>query len=233
MIKGFDYLCTKNKKVMKDIKYFLDAEDRYNQANQETVLLWNNGLESIEHDPLSFLRKRPFHRSYDSIGYVREQTIGYELNDAEHTVLSMFIMQCSQYFRDDYYYKPIPEIATSMFEVLESVVAKAPRFDNKTLYRFCNDYDKSCIKVDDVILVPHNLTCTADRWNRNDCNIYVIQTLSQDKTRAHDLCKMYPHNHAEKQVNFLRGTKFLVTDIKEIRGTVFHEFYLRELEKND
>lgn len=218
---------------MKNIKYFLDEEDRYNQANHEAVLLWNNGLESIERDPLSFLRKRPFHRSYDNIGYVRELTKGYELNDAEHIVLSMFIMQSSQYFRDDYYNMPIPEIAISMFEVLESVIAKAPRFDKNTLYRFCNDNDKFDMKVGDVIFVPHNLTCTTSRWNRSDCNIYVIQTLSQDKTRAHDLCKMYPHNPAEKQVNFLRGTKFLVTDIKEIKGTVYHEFYLKELEKID
>ena len=218
---------------MKDIKYFLDEEDRYNQANNEAVILWNNELESIVCDPLSFLQKRPFHRSYDNIGYVREHTKGYELNDAELTVLSMFIMNYSRYFRDDYYNKPIPEIATSMFEVLESIVAKAPRFDNNTLYRFCNEYDKSDMKVGDVILVPHNLTCTADRWNRSDCNIYVIQTLSQDKTGAHDFCKMYPHNPAEKQVNFLRGTKFLVTDIKEIKGTVYLEFCLKELKKND
>ncbi len=89
------------------------------------------------------------------------------------------------------------------------------------------------MNLGDVILVPHNLTCSADRWNRSDYNIYFIQTLSQDKTGAHDLCKMYPHNPAEKQVNFLRGTKFLVTDIKEIRGTVYHEFCLKELKKND
>ena len=218
---------------MKDIKYFLDEEDRYNQTNHETVFLWNNGIEDINRDHLSFLRKKPFHHCYDGISYVREHTNGYELSEAELTVLNMFIMQYSQYFRDDYFDKPIPEIAKCMFEVLDNLVAKAPRLDNNTVYRFCKSHDKSDMKVGDVIVVPHNLTCTAGRWNRSDCNIYVIQTLSKDKTRAHDIFKMYPHNPSEKQVNFLRRTSFLVTDIKDIKGTVYHEFYLKELEKND
>ena len=47
----------RNKKQMKEIKYFLDAEDRYNQANLETVFLWINGTEGIERDHLSFLQK--------------------------------------------------------------------------------------------------------------------------------------------------------------------------------
>ena len=215
---------------MKDICYFLDEEYRYNQADYEDVGVCNEELESW--DPLYFLRQKPFQRYFRCIDFVREHTKGYDLNDAELTVLGMFIMHYSQYFRDDYY-NETTEIATSMFEVLESVVAKAPKFESGTLYRFCNDYDKSDMKIDDVVLVPHNLTCTADRWNRSDCNIYVIQPLSQDKTRAHDLFKMYPHNPYEKQVNFLRGTRFLVTDIKKIKGTEYHEFYLTELEKND
>ncbi len=101
---------------MKDIHYFLDEEDWYNQADYKDVGFWDEEFEGS--DLICFLRQKPFHRNYSCIDYVREHTKGYELNDAELTVLSMFIMNYSRYFRDDYYNKPIPEIATSMFEVL-------------------------------------------------------------------------------------------------------------------
>ena len=220
---------------MKDIRYFLDEEDKYCQAEPEETMFWNEEVQDLDckHIPLDFLRQKPFHKSYNNLDYRRERTLGYDLSDAELTVLGMFIMHHSRYFRDDYYGNEIPEIAKNMFEVLDSLVSKAPKTMNHLLLRFCVDQDKHDMRINNIVTFPHNLTCTAEKWNRSDNNIYVITPLSDRRTRAHDIYKMYPHNENEKQVNFLRGTKFLVTDVKEIPKTEYHEFFMNEVELID
>ena len=209
----------------------MDEEDKYCQTEPEEIMIWDEEAQEwdFKRIPLDFLRSRPFQQSYNNIDYKRERTQGYNLSDAELTVLGMFIMHHSRYFREDYYGEDIPEIAKNMFEVLDVSVSKAPITEHKTLYRFCQVEDKHDMKVGEVLFIPHNLTCTSDKWDRNDRNIYIIQTLPKDKTHAHDIYKMYPHNKNEHQINFLRGTKFLVTEIKEIAGTEYQEFYMDEL----
>lgn len=218
---------------MKDIQYFLDEEDKYCQTEPKETMVWNEEVYDWDYMniPLDFLRQKPFHKSYNNLDYRKERTQGYDLSDAELTVLGMFIMHHPWCFRDDYYGEEVPEIAKNMFEVLDSLVAKAPTTTNHLLFRFCVDEDKHDMKINDIVTFPHNLTCTADNWNRSDNNIYVITTLLDRRTRAHDIYKMYPHNGREKQVNFLRGTKFLVTDIMKIPGTKYNQFYMNELEK--
>ena len=217
---------------MKDIKYFLEEEYKYCQIEREEVEVWNEEIQDWDYKriPLDFLRQKPFQREYGNITYKKKQTKGYNLSDAELTMLGLFIMHHSQFFRDDYY-DVIPEIAKNMFEVLDVSVSKAPITEHKILYRFCQVEDKYDMKVGEVLFIPHNLTCTSDKWDRNDRDIYIIQTLPHDKTHAHDMYKMYPHNENEHQINFLRGTKFLVTAIKDIFGTEYHEFYMEELEQ--
>ncbi len=216
---------------MKDLRYFLDAEDRYCQTNPEETMVWNDEAKDWDFKciPLDFLRSRPFHESYNNLDYRKELTQGYNLSDAELTVLGMFIMHHSWCFRDDYYGEEIPEIAKEMFEVLDSLVAKAPKTTNHLLFRFCVDEDKHDMGVNDIVTFPHNLTCTIDNWIRSDNNKYVITPLSDSRTRAHDIYKMYPHNENERQVNFLRGTQFLVTDVQEISETKYHVFFMNEL----
>lgn len=216
---------------MKDISYFLGAEEKYNHTELEEKMVWNEELQAWDYRsaPLDFLRSNPFHRSYENIEYNRKLTKDFKLTDAELVVLGMFIMHYSAPFRDDFYGNEIPELALNMFDVLNSLVAKAPITEHSILYRFCQAEDKHDMMVGDILFVPHNLSCTSDKWNRNDRNVYVIKTLSHDKTCAHDIYKMYPHNVNEHQINFIRGTKFLVTEIKEIFGTEYREFYMKEL----
>ena len=47
-------------------------------------------------------------------------------------------------------------------------------------------------------------------------------------TKAHDLYRMYNHGH-EKQVNFLRGSKFLIEDKKIIDDTEYYQFIMHEI----
>ena len=215
---------------MKNISYFLDEEDKYNQTESIDNEVWDEEVQNWNYKriPFAFLRSKPFRRSYNNIAYLKEHSEGYDLSDSELTALSMFIMHCSAPFRDDYYGEPIPELALNMFEVLDSVVSKAPATQSKTLFRFCVDEDRHDMKVGDIITFPHNLTCTTDRWDRKDNNIYIIQPLHHDKTRAHDIYKIYPHNEKERQVNFIRGSRFRVMDIENIDGTEYHKFYMIE-----
>ena len=218
---------------MKDIKYFLDEEDEYNQTQSIDNIVWNGeAQESIyNHRPLGFLQQKPFHRTFEkSLYHIKERTQGYDLSEAEMVVLGMFIMHHSRYFRDDYYEAKIPEIALNMFEVLNSAISKAPKTDSRVLYRFCNSHDNQKMQIGDIIKIPHNLTCTPkDKWGSHE-GIYIIQTLPKNITRAYDLYKMYSHNINEKQVNFLRGNKFYVTGIEKITGTPFHRFYMNEID---
>ena len=218
---------------MKDIKYFLEEEGKFCQTEREDVEVWNEEVQDWDYKriPLEFLRQKPFQCEYDNISYKKELTKGYDLSDAELTMLGLFIMHHSHIFRDDYYGDTIPEIAQNMFEALDSSVSKAPVTEHETLYRFCQLEDKHDMRIGDIVCIPHTLTCTADKWSINSRNIYIIQTLPYNKTHAHDIYKMYPHNKNEHQVNFLRGTKFLVTAIKDISGTEYHEFYMKELEQ--
>ena len=113
---------------MKDIRYFLDEEDKYCKNEPEEAEVWDEEIQERDYKriPLDFLRLRPFQHEYGNIAYKKELTKEYDLSDAELTMLGLFIMHHSQYFRDDYYGDAIPEIAKNMFEVLDSLVSKAP-----------------------------------------------------------------------------------------------------------
>ena len=215
---------------MKDIRYFLDEENKYCQTKPKECEVWDDeALDGgTQRDPIDFLRQRPFQREYDSICYKKELTKEYDLNDSELTMLGLFIMHHSRYFRDDYYGNDIPEIVKNMFDVLDSAISKAPITESKMVFRFCVDEDRSNMRIGEEIIIPHNLTCTADKWDRKDNNIYIIQTLTHGKTHAHDVYNMYPHNKKERQVNFLRGTKFYITGIEDLEGTAYHKFYMSE-----
>ena len=119
---------------MKDIEYFLYEEDRYNEIERDDFGVYDEDSKEIifgNDDPLSFLIEKPFHGIYEkAIDYIKERTQGFCLSEAEMTILGVFYAKWSAPFRDDYYTPPIPELALNMFEVLDSVVAKAPVTEN-------------------------------------------------------------------------------------------------------
>ena len=219
---------------MKDIKYFLEEEYKYCQTKIENIEAWDENIHDWVYiqSSLDFLRQKPFQHGLNNIDYIKELTKGFDLSDAELIMLGMFIMHHSRYFRDDYYGDTVPEIAKNMFDVLNTLIAKAPIADIGTLYRECKSPDTIALQVGDILLIPHNLTCTENNCMSIKNNIYVIRTLPHTKTRARDIYKMYPHNVKEKQVNFLRGTKFLVTKVEKIEDTDYHRFYMNELSQS-
>lgn len=217
-----------------NLQYFLDAEEAFCKDHPDYGdYFWNEKMGEMDvvgsDDRLSFLMEKPFseHSKLTAIG--NEELYG--LTDAECVVLLLFYGKYSVQFRDDYYYSGIPKLAHDLMDVLDSLISKAPQNKDKVLYRFCHHMDRVDMKIGDVVTFSYNLTCTNFDWHQDDRkNVYVITPLSEGKTKAHNLFEIYEHGD-EKQVDFLRGTSFLVTKIEQTEKSKFKKIYLKEIEK--
>ena len=208
--------------IMKDINYFLDFESRYIEENSPFEWVWNDEIGELgpPYDPLHFLQDRPFEKFSGT--EVAKKAVPFNLSYAERLMLHLFIGSKSRYFRDDHYVET-PDIVKEMQLVLDSVIAKAPLFTGNTLYRFTKD-DKVDFEIGDTYAPSHSLTTTTDDWEQ-DKDTYVITPLPIGATKAHSLYLIY--NNGENQVNFERGAKFQVTDIKKRNG--FKLIYMNEI----
>lgn len=219
--------------MIQDLQYFLDEENKfckehpnYNQTFYDSSIheLSEYGLN----DPLNFLFERKLSETLKRIEKPLGKELEYGLTDIQRVFLNMFYNNDSCLFRDDYY-EHIPDVIQNMFDTFDDVISKAPINKDNILYRFCNDNDKSNMNAGDIITIPHNLTCTNYDWRQERYNnIYVITPLKDGKTRAHNLFEIYEHGD-EKQVDFLRHTKFKVTKIEKTTGTDYFKYYLEEL----
>lgn len=213
---------------MRNIHYFLSEEEKYlasPQANPK--LVWNEeyGEFGYPDDPLFFLQKKPFQTfQYNNI----DEGNRYGLTDVEKMIFTCFIGNISYAFRDDYYHNEVPDIVREMQMVLNCLIKKAPKFKGNTLYRFTKDGDKTNFEIGDIYQPRHNITTTTDDWEQNRSDVYVIKTLSENETQAHCIYLIYNHGH-ETQVNFLRGTSFVITDIVPIEGTEYKRIYMSEI----
>lgn len=208
---------------MKDINYFLKAEEDYIQTPiPDMIYIEGVGFEFPE-EPLQFLRRKPF-SSLTEMSRRNEGKNG--LNAEEWLMLYCFLGPFSGYFRSDNYHTGIPEVVKEMQEILDSAISKAPKCECKTLYRFLNDFDKRNLHIGEVYTPTHSLTTTTEVWNK-DSDMYIIAPVSNGNTRAHSLFKLYNHGD-ETQVNFERGTKFKVVDIKDINNRKI--IFLNEIE---
>lgn len=136
----------------------------------------------------------------------------YGLSDTEILIFQVFIGRWSGFFRGDIYGPEIPELVKEMRKVLESVIAKSPKFEGEVLYRFCKK-DPIQFEKGEIYEPPHSLTMTKDNWGK-DTNTYIITTLSTHKTKAHCLYEIYNHGN-ENQVNFETGAKFRIDKVSQ------------------
>lgn len=220
----------------KDIQYFLNAEKDFCDQHPDYGTLFFDkkyGMGEVgQDDRAEFLMRKPFADTLTHVKTIIKNEEVYGLTLVERVLLCMYYGQYSGKFRDDYYYdkENMPEVIKKMFEGLNNLVEKAPLNNDATLYRFCHDYDPKNMKVGEIITFPYNLTCTNFDWKQEDRkDVYVIAPLGNGKTKAHNLYEIYEHGD-EKQVDFLRGTSFKVTNIEKIKGTKYKKYYLTELE---
>lgn len=209
--------------INRNINYFLDIEKAYNLTPvPDMIYIDGIGFEFPE-EPLHFLRRKPF----ETLSATAIKANGKNgLCDVEWLMLYCFLGPFSGYFRSDNYHTGVPEVVKEMQEVLDSVISKAPKCECKTLYRFLNDFDKRNLHIGEVYIPTHSLTTTTEDWGK-DSDMYIIAPVSNGNTRAHSLFKLYNHGD-ETQVNFERGTKFKVVDIKDINNRKI--IFLNEIE---
>lgn len=193
---------------MKDCNFFLEEEAKYiapsMEYNKET------GGFDYPYDPLSFLSQKPFSASQSPFKNAHYKNYG--LSEAEILIFHVFIGKWSRFFRGDIYGPVIPELVKEMRKVLESVIAKSPKFKGEVLYRFCKT-DRTQFEKGEIYEPPHSLTTTKDNWGK-DKDTYIITPLSDNKTKAHCLYEIYNHGN-ENQVNFETGTKFRIDKVSQ------------------
>lgn len=220
--------------MVKDLPYFLDEEDNFCRKHSDYgEMFWDPEIEEMSeigiNDQLNYLKDRIFSRTRDTIHEPLGRECDLGLTDAQRVLLRLLYCQHSYIFRDDYYYEGITDFVSNLFDSLDDLVRKAPVNTDPILYRYCVEYDMSEMVVGDVITIPHNLTCTNCEWGQEQTkNVYVITPLSPQETKAHNLFEIYNHGD-ENQVDFLRGSRFIVERIEDTEGTAYKKFYLREI----
>lgn len=218
---------------MKDIKYFLDTEKEF-QKNHPNV------HEQYYDSECGCMMPKSYPEDFLKDGWmnifaqgphskeVKDVIRKYNLSETEVLIMNCFYGNLSQYFRDDTYtqFGGVPEVAKEMQKVLTSFIKKAPKHNGGVLYRFLKSHDNTNLKIGDIFEPTYSLTTTNEDWEQ-DKDVYVITPLLEEKTSAFDIYKIYNHNE-ENQVNFLKGTKFRVTNVeRDSKG--FRRIYMNEI----
>ncbi len=218
---------------MKDIKYFLDTEKEF-QKNHPNV------HEQYYDSECGCMMPKSYPEDFLKDGWmnifaqgphseeVKDAIRKYNLSETEVLIMNCFYGNLSQYFRDDTYtqFGGVPEVAKEMQKVLTSFIKKAPKHNGGVLYRFLKSHDNTNLKIGDIFEPTYSLTTTNENWEQ-DKDVYVITPLLEEKTSAFDIYKIYNHNE-ENQVNFLKGTKFRVTNVeRDSKG--FRRIYMDEI----
>lgn len=218
---------------MKDVEYFINAEKEYRETPMPDMFFVEEvGEFDYPYEPLEFLRKGRF-EFFSGNGFKDNESYDthyaqYGLEDVEVLILRCFYADMSMCFRDDYYQGEVPIVAQEMQNVLESIIQKAPQYEGSVLHRRISYPDPDNLKVGDIYSPTHSLTTSVDEFDK-DATSYIIACLPNKKTKAHSLFKIYHHGN-EKQVNFSKGTCFLVTKVEEKEKEV-KKIYMNELEK--
>lgn len=222
--------------MVKDLDYFIDQERQFKKEHPNYGEMFYDesicGMSEIGmNDSLNFLADGVIskYKEYLDGGYIENEE-QYQLTDAERVMLKMLYCRHSDLFRDDYYYKGIPEVVQNMFDTLDSVVAKAPLSSHPLLYRFCHNHDPVNFRVGDIVTFKHSQTCTNFDWHQDDeKNVYLVTPLPYGRTRAHNMFEIYEHGD-EKKVYFLRGTSFEVTQIEKHEFSELVKIHLKKIE---
>ena len=150
------------------------------------------------------------------------------LSEMESIVLRSFVMRTSPLYRLDLYENPVTPIVITLCNILDSALNKLPRYMGELLTRACAENDKPDFHIGEMFIPNYALTTSADMTWVCEEGVQYIMTPLKENTRA---CAIFKVNDSpEKQVTILRGTPFLVKDIK-CPETKKIEIYLEEVNK--
>lgn len=117
-----------------------------------------------------------------------------------------------------------------ILEGLDSALNKIPQTTHNTLYRQ-DSYYPNIPQIGDIINIRGYWTTSIEDFDNTKCIKWVITTLPQAETKAHDMYKVYNHGadceFAEWQVEYERHAKFRVDNV--IKHERFTEIFVTEI----
>ena len=158
----------------------------------------------------------------------------YDIKDEEFYTLLMLYARCSKSVQRDLFYGVENDFIREFKTLFNGLLQKTPRTHLNVLYRKESASTKeyiNCFEQNKPFVTRHYLTCSKDDFD-NSSEKLVIKPLSDGKSKAHEVFQILNNPEdsdlPEWQVNFERGTKFKITDVKREEDKI--TVYLQELE---
>ncbi len=156
----------------------------------------------------------------------------HELSKWQLTKFEMLMLLCYQgdlsvvFDNGDPLNSPYP--INEMCKALDTVLIKAPACTDTPLYRQHRKNDIIDFKKGEIRTIPSYLTTSINNWNQS-CHQLII-TPNLDITNAKALYKIR-NDKEEYQVNFKRGTSFLIEKVETFSedGVEYKRIWMKEL----
>lgn len=156
----------------------------------------------------------------------------HELSKWQLTKLEMLMLLCYQSNLSDVFDNGDPRKSpypiNEMCKAMDSVLMKAPVCTETPLYRQHRKNDVIDFKEGEIRTFPSYLTTSIKNWNQSCHQLKIIPNLVHTNAKA--LYKIR-NDKGEYQVNFKRGTSFLIEKVETIRedGVEFNRIRMKEL----
>ena len=156
----------------------------------------------------------------------------YNLTDLE--ALSIVILEgfgSSRFIQEPLYNRrKLNALTEVLIQNLDSALRKAPKNTHPVLY--ANDgFMRGNNRIGDIFTVNGFFTTSIDDFDNAHSIKWIIEPLPEGQTKAYEIYKIYNHGedcpYPEYQVEFERGTKFEITDIK--KGKEYNVVHIKEL----
>jgi len=157
----------------------------------------------------------------------------HELSKWQLTKFEMLMLLCYQgdlyevFDNGDPYKSPYP--INAMCKAMDTVLIKAPTCTDAPLYRQHRRNDVVAFKVGEIRIFSSYLTTTSSKnWNQPCHQLIITPNLAHTKAKA---LYMIRNDKEEYQVNFKRGSSFLIERVEtfKVDGIDYKKIWMREL----
>lgn len=187
------------------------------------------GLVPANHnDVLYFFMQKHINIQYRNL----TTELKHDLSRWQLTKFEMLMLLCYQgdlsavFDNGDPLSSPYP--INEMCKAMDSVLMKAPVCTDTTFYRQHRKNDVVDFKEGEIRTFPSYLTTSIKNWNQPNHQLIITPNLSHTNAKA--LYKIR-NDKGEYQVNFKRGTSFLIEKVETFRedGVEFKRIWMKEL----
>lgn len=127
--------------------------------------------------------------------------------------------------------RQLNKVSEVLIKILESALLKIAKNTETVLYRN-DDYDLNEYKTGQKIKINGFFTTSKDDFDNALSIKWVITPLSSEKTKAHEIYRVYNHGsecpYPEYQIEFEKGATFVVTAMEN--GDKFKTIHIQETE---